>query len=413
MPNGIKLKTRKRIKLKKKTQSAKNQQTIPNHNSPEIPKQHIENIMREYQMKNPYLKADNKKIKKMNTNNIKELVYDNTQRTTDHHTIYLYINTHGMVETYGRSIIYSNIPSTVNHITHIIHGKLGCVNFKYPHRLSFDIPSELSRSLFYLNQNNQTNKTNQPSINPQISISRLNEGISSREFFELYRREIVGIHKCYDEEMSFYQKQRLDPKIYIPEEQREKNKSLKLNNYLHKSILCRTENNYDMYTYNPNNQNNKVNIPLKTYTCDNNDIARNKFGIYCLYASGGRFCEQIMQNIIYDLFKTHREYNKSIFMTNTNELLKTLTDMGYTQIYLMDTTCNSTSFSNELKNEKEINEFHSSLNRNRNARMFQSIHNVKQTRQNRNQNRSKQASATFENEGYVSGNNYNSGNSLF
>ncbi len=280
--------------------------------------------------------------------------------TSENHTIYLHIDMHGKVPTFAdKTYKFATIPKNMTHVCKIVHGKLGCSNWLYRLECFDNLPYQLSKGLFH-NMNNGNNAMNK-------RVLKLNEGISSREFYDLYEKIFLKLQKCNDRNVMHI--------VSIGE------KEIPV---LNQTIMRTTDNNYNIYTYNSNEGGN---IILKEYLNHTKKDKRQK-GITCLYASGGVFRNKIMNNIMEDLCDSFVDFDNMIsgnfdiksYETNTNKLLEKLNSLGYTQVYIMDYSCNTTDFSKSLNTLEKISEFHTQQNLNRNARMLEKYHNIAPTR---------------------------------
>ncbi len=281
--------------------------------------------------------------------------------TKENHTIYLHIDMHGRVITLpNKSIQFATIPKNMSHVCKIVHGKLGCKNWLYRLECFDNLPYQLSKGLFH--NMNETNNT------MEKRILKLNEGISSRDFYKVYEKIFLKLQKCNDSDVMHIVS---IGKKEIP--------------VLNQSIMKSTDNNYNMYTYNSTTGGN---IVLKEYLHNTKKDTLQK-GITCLYASGGMFRNKIMENIMVELCgDSFVDFNNMMagrfdiksYAIDTTKLLQKLKDLGYTQVYIMDYSCNSTGFAKSLNTPEKIAEFHKQQNAERNSRMLEQYHNLYPTR---------------------------------
>jgi hypothetical protein len=293
--------------------------------------------------------------------------------TTHNHTIYLFLNTHGKLVSYKQNEFEKAvIPRGINHVSYVLHGKPNCVNCVFFREPRKQLAGQLTKGLFSVSDTNRSSPTNY--ITEQSE--KLNNGISTNDFFRVYQQVFVPLQVCHDQNAE---------RTGLLETQQ-------LNIPLHKSILSTTHNNYDLFNYVIGGDGKLL---FKKHHYDTLDI--HQTGIICLYASGGIFREKILHNIMGSLgrsFKrSHNGKPYEIFDTDTNNILQKLNAHGYTQIYILDDSCNVSDYGHVLNTNEKVKAFHNSINRQRNNRIKHSSYGNSPTRRNNTTQSMKKASA--------------------
>jgi hypothetical protein len=239
----------------------------------------------------------------------------NTKRKDQGHTIYLYINTHGIISVKDNpknnqpESLFNTItkfPSNLEHLNKVTLGQLGCPN--YTNQVSTNqVKESLSRFI--------NNSVTEDDYN-------IDDDLFAQTCQDIYGPVGKGIERRTIE-------------ILSTKTSKNRRNFNEFSNYC-STILHLLEDNFHSFIYKKKNRQH-IDIPLidKEYSYENGTID----AVYILYASGGMYKDDPE-----DTYQIHTHYNaktqKSYFTLSA--LIHQLTQQGYTNIYIFDDSCNST-----------------------------------------------------------------------